>query len=208
MGGMHFAAGTIIPAELSKSVDAKKAKSGDPVVAKVSQDLLSNGQIVIPRGAKVMGHVTEAQGGKKGESSSLGIAFDKIIMKDGKEVPLQATIQAMARPQQSAALTAPNDPTAQAGGQGQIGNIGGGTAGRNPGVSGAPGNGAPVPAGADVNAGGANAGTTSVSLNPGSQGAIGMEGVTLSANGQATMVNSSKSDVKLDGGTQLILRAL
>src|SRR6185437_13846064 len=55
--GLHFSPGSVLPVELDKSVDAKKAKPGDPVVAKVDQDLLSNGKIVIPRNSKVMGHV-------------------------------------------------------------------------------------------------------------------------------------------------------
>ena len=39
----QIAAGTVIPAELSKSVDAKKSKSGDKVEAKTAMDLLSHG---------------------------------------------------------------------------------------------------------------------------------------------------------------------
>src|SRR4051812_2801846 len=50
------AAGTVIPAELDKSIDAKKCKTGDPVVAKTTSDLLSNGQVAIPRGTKITGH--------------------------------------------------------------------------------------------------------------------------------------------------------
>src|SRR2546430_15339382 len=43
-------AGTIIPAELAKSIDAKKAKSGDQVIAKTTIDLRSkDGSTVIPK---------------------------------------------------------------------------------------------------------------------------------------------------------------
>ena len=75
----QMAPGTIIPAELAKSVDAKKAKPGDQVVAKTTQDMLANGRVVVPRGAKILGHVTQAKAREKGETeSTLGIAFDKI----------------------------------------------------------------------------------------------------------------------------------
>ncbi len=82
---------TIIPAELTKSIDAKKAKPGDPVTAKTVQDLLAKGQVVIPRGSKLAGHVTQAQARAKGGTDSmLGVAFDRIQIGEGKELPLTA----------------------------------------------------------------------------------------------------------------------
>src|SRR4029077_2389381 len=102
----QFPAGTIIPAELSKSVDAKKAKVGDKIEAKVPADLLSHGKIVIPKNAKIIGHVTEAKAhSKESPYSMVGITFDRISMKDGHDVPIQAAVQAIARPLQSAALS-------------------------------------------------------------------------------------------------------
>src|SRR5207253_2501962 len=56
-------AGTIIPAELAKSIDAKKAKSGDQVIAKTTIDLRSkDGSTVIPKGAKVLGNAPADSG--------------------------------------------------------------------------------------------------------------------------------------------------
>ncbi len=102
----QFPAGTIIPAELSKAVDAKKAKAGDKIEAKTPVDLLSHGKIVIPKNTKIIGHVTEAKAhSKQSPDSMVGIAFDRISMKDGREVPIQAAVQAIARPLQSAALS-------------------------------------------------------------------------------------------------------
>ena len=49
----QFPAGTVIPVELSKSVDSKKAKAGDKIEAKIPMDLLSHGKIVIPKNTKV-----------------------------------------------------------------------------------------------------------------------------------------------------------
>src|SRR5258705_90091 len=57
----QFPAGTVIPVELAKSVDSKKAKAGDKIEAKIPMDLLSHGKIVIPKNTKVIGHVTEAK---------------------------------------------------------------------------------------------------------------------------------------------------
>ena len=53
--------GSVLPVELSKSVDAKKAHTGDPVLGKIPHDLSSNGRVIVPKDAKVMGHVAEAK---------------------------------------------------------------------------------------------------------------------------------------------------
>ena len=100
-----LAAGTVIGAELTKSIDAKKAKSGDQFTARVLNDVRSESGVVILRGSKLMGHVTEAKPRAKGESDSvLGIAFDKIEVKNGQEIPVHAAIQAVARPQRAPAM--------------------------------------------------------------------------------------------------------
>src|SRR6202030_1439198 len=56
-----LANGTVVNAALSSPVDAKKNKPGDPVSAKTTQDTRSNGQVVISKGSKLVGHVTEAK---------------------------------------------------------------------------------------------------------------------------------------------------
>ena len=53
--------GSILYAELTKAVDAKKAKVGDPVSAVLLADVLAHGKIVVRHDAKLLGHVTEAQ---------------------------------------------------------------------------------------------------------------------------------------------------
>ena len=83
-GVATFPSGINIPAVLSKSLDSKKNKEGDEVTAKTTADVLSQGQIIIPRNSKLIGHVTQARAKAKGESdSALGIAFDRAILKDG-----------------------------------------------------------------------------------------------------------------------------
>src|SRR5580692_12551291 len=58
----RLAPGSVIPVQLTKSVDAKKVKTGDEVVARVTQDLRNTaGTVIVPKDAKVLGHVTEAQ---------------------------------------------------------------------------------------------------------------------------------------------------
>src|SRR5438552_14443616 len=96
-GGATVSNGTTLQAELTKSLDAKKAKPGDEVTAKVTQDVKSNGQVVIHKGSKLVGHVTEAKARSQGESESrLGIAFDRAVLKDGQEIGFNAVVQALA----------------------------------------------------------------------------------------------------------------
>ena len=213
----QIAAGTTIRAELAKSVDAKKAKQGDEVVAKTTEDVKSNGQVVIPKGSKIVGHVTEAKAREKGESESmLGIAFDKAIVKGGREIPLNATIQALAASQSNVAAS--NEPLIEPGAPGNSsGNMAPGRAG-NGGMIGGAAQTAGTAAGTATNAAG-NVGTAAGStaaagsnarLSASSQGVAGLPGLSLSAatanNTQASVISSQNKNVKLDSGTQMLLR--
>lgn len=88
--------GSILYAELSKTVDAKKAKAGDPVTAVLLADVLSHGKIVVRRDSKLVGHVTEAQPHSKDTPESrLGIVFDKVILKGGQEIPFVSVLMSL-----------------------------------------------------------------------------------------------------------------
>src|ERR1700704_6360842 len=99
-----LASGTAINAALSSPIDSKKCKPGDPINAHSTEAVKSEGKTVIPKGSKLVGHVTQASARGKGESeSALGIAFDKAILKNGLEIPLNnVAIQAIASAEGSA----------------------------------------------------------------------------------------------------------
>ena len=103
----NLASGTTMQAVLTRPVDVKKNKVGDTVTAKTTQDVKSEGQVVIPKGSQLIGHVTQAQARAKGESeSSLGVVFDHAILrKSGQQVPVHAVIQALASAQAQTAAT-------------------------------------------------------------------------------------------------------
>src|SRR5437879_4745766 len=61
--------GTNVQAELTKALDAKKAKVGDEVTARVTQDVKSNGQVAVKKGSKLVGHVTDVKTRKIGRAS-------------------------------------------------------------------------------------------------------------------------------------------
>ena len=76
------------------------------------------------------------------------------------------------------------------------------------GVSGAPGNPSEAPGSATDAP--AQQQTSGVALSARSTGVVGMEGMSLNAGSdpaQGTVISSANKNVKLDSGTQLILRA-
>ena len=194
--------GILIPAELSKSLDAKKAKVGDKVEAKTTQDLLSHGQIVIPRNTKIEGHVTSAKPHTKDSpDSNLGIAFDSILMKDGRQLPMQAAIQAIAPPL-IISNDAPGTPAA-------IGGPPPGQESGNVGTSQAPGtalSSSPQVPSMAAPTSGSPAQASGAPLNSQSQGAIGMKATTLNSSKDANVITSSSQNIHLDSGTRLMLK--
>ncbi len=87
----------VFQVELTKTLDCKKLKPGDMVEAKVLSQVNTPNGTMIPRGAKVTGHVTEVKTRSKGDANSqLGIVFDKISRPGGEDLSMKAVIQALA----------------------------------------------------------------------------------------------------------------
>jgi len=84
-------AGSTMQAQLVKPLDAKKNKVGDEVIAKTTHDVKSDGHVVVPKGSKLVGHVTEVKShSKEQHDSKLGIAFDHAILKNGTQTRVSA----------------------------------------------------------------------------------------------------------------------
>lgn len=202
-GANRLAAGSVIPVQLTKGIDAKKAKSGDEVVAKVIQDMKTNsGELIFAKDTKVIGHVTEAQArSKEQKESQVGIAFDRAVMKNGSEMQMPMSIQAIIGPQNnsnaSAGQSAESAPAPS-----------GNTAGRTSGM------GASRPSAAPENgtapADDKSTGNARPPITAATQGVVGMSDLKLEnarqAPAQGSVVTSEKNNVKLDSGTMLLLR--
>jgi hypothetical protein len=218
-------------AELSKSIDTKKAKEGDQVFAKTTQETTTSAGTKIPKNTKLIGHVTEVKAKGKGDAaSSLGFVFDKAVLKGGQEVPLHAVIQAIAAPPQVPLGDMTNSdtgtPTPNAGSSGSMGSRpspNGGAVGQATNAIGqttnAVGQTANTATGVVNNAAGtagsaAQAGVnTGAILNANATGVVGLKDVQLqqatgaSANAAVPSLTSSKGNVHLDSGTQLVLKS-
>ena len=219
-GGIRIAPGSVIPVQLIRTIDAKKAKPGDEVVAKVTMDLkTTSGEVVVPKDTKVVGHVTEAQArNKEQKESQVAIAFDRAVLK-GADVSLPMSIQAVIAPPGSNANNGSNDqgssgaptssaPTSNASaspaGNSRSGSASMGSTGQTqpstsatPNAAGAEG----TPAPKEANARPQITGNT--------QGVVGISNLKLEAPktaAQGSVLSSEKNNVKVESGTMLLLK--
>jgi len=214
-------------ATLSQPVDAKKNKPGDQVTAKTTEATKSEGKVVIPKGSKLVGHVTECkQRSKEERESALGIVFDKAMLKNGEEIPLNVTIRALAAAQTAAASSVGGDElsggggaagSARASGGGALGGVRSAAGAATGAATNTAANAGGVANGAvnsTVNAAGAARGAvgglnTAGQLTSNSQGVFGLEGLNLNAvasnSTQGSLITSTSRNVHLDSGTQLLL---
>jgi hypothetical protein len=205
---MRIAPGSVIPVQLSKTVDAKKAKTGDQVIATVTQDMkTSSGDVLVPKDTKVIGHVTEAQARNKDQKQSeLGIAFDHADIK-GDQMQLPMSIQAVIAPpsQNNSSAGEPAAPSS-APSQNQNSPMGGSHQGGMNGTSGAaqPGQPAATDTPSDTQ------GSARPPITGNTQGVIGMSDVKLESGAQnqqqGSVLSSEKNNVKIEKGTMLLLR--
>jgi hypothetical protein len=225
-GAGMLSSGTRIDATLTKPLDAKKCKAGDPVEARTAEDVKQDGKVWLKKGTPLIGHVTDVQARANGQSESrLGVVFDHAVLKNGEQIPMNATIQALAAMQSSAMADAGSDDVTASGGamgtasgaaRGGGGVLGGATSTVGATAGGVVNTANSMPASAGGNLGavtrstGAVGGLTSSGrLASNSSGVFGLQGlsITTAASGatQSSMIVSSTKNVHLDSGTQMLL---
>jgi hypothetical protein len=210
-----IAPGSVLPVQLTRGINAKKAKTGDEVVATVTQDMRNNaGTVIVPKDTKVVGHVTEAQPrSKEQKESEVGIAFDHAVLKTGEMMQMPMSIQAIIAPPSRNSDSAANGNSnaqqpssypggAQAGGASAPGGGRGSMGGAAPTAS------APQTSG-NSQAETPTGGKAQPQITGNTQGVVGIADLNLSSASDATqgsVVKSEKNNVKLDDGTFLLLR--
>lgn len=214
--------GADLVAELNKSVNCKKAKLGDPVKATLTQDVIAHGRIVIRRGSKLLGYVTEAKVRTREDGESrLGVVFDKALLKGGQEIDFMALVRALAPPMRYGAVDKPDmmGPPMMGGGlsnqsgpQAMSGPLGGSSLNRGSvsSTGGASGTQNQAAKAAQYSAAVYNPPTAEGGvMGGGSRGVFGMPGIKLGPAGRGqrgTVITSTNRDVKLDSGTQLVIQ--
>lgn len=222
-----LAQGAELNATLSKPIDARNAKIGEQVTATLNEDVVSDGRLVVRKGAKLVGHVAAAQplsrtrGSTGAEGNSeLAIVFDKAVLKDGREVPLNATVQALAAAESrtSAGMSDAHSAagsvagSARSSGGGLVGGVAGGASGAVGGIAGGAGgivnSGASASAGALAKSSGAVGGLDATGrLASGSRGVFGLNGIDISSatDAHGSVLTSSTRNVRLDRGARMLL---
>ena len=223
-------AGTAVNAQLSQTIDSKKAKPGETVTAQTTDAVKAESRVVLPKGTKLIGHVTRATARSKGDADSvLAVQFDRAVLKDGREIPLQVTIQALASDQRAAAVNPEELQPAgnieggaagagAAGNRGVVGGVGSTVGGAASGAASTVPRTAQDPTGAvnstvggAANAAGRTQGglTASGELTPTSRGVFGIDGLSLNSNAanstEGSVITSAGKNVRLDSGTKLLL---
>jgi len=208
--------GTKIKAELVSSVDARKAKEGDKVVARVTKNVKQHGKVVVHKGDRLVGHVTSVKNSLKGKAgSSLGVRFDQLVQGNSTtqlNTVLTSVLAARGQAQGSGSMAAPSMPAPVAppvgGGGGLLGGAGGAvgsTVGSTVGVAGSTLGQAGGAVGATAqNTLGAN---SNLGLStPVRQIHIGSSASASSSAGTSSMLSTRKGNLRLASGTRMKFR--
>lgn len=87
----------LITGELQDKLDSKSAKQGDSVVLKTREDVKIPDGTAIPKGSKLVGHVTEVQARGDGkENSQITLQFDRAEVKGGQSLPIESVLESVA----------------------------------------------------------------------------------------------------------------
>jgi hypothetical protein len=72
---------------------------GDPVEAKTTSKALLADGTRLPKGTKLIGHVTDvSRESKAHKTSHLAFAFDHAVLRNGREVPIHAVLRSLSAP--------------------------------------------------------------------------------------------------------------
>jgi hypothetical protein len=88
--GYRLPSGVTVMAELTQGIDVRKVAAGDEVHARVEYEVRFEDKVIIPLDSKITGHVYEVRSrGKDSSESRLRLAFEKITLKNGQDIPFE-----------------------------------------------------------------------------------------------------------------------
>jgi len=207
-----------VKAELVGKLDSKSAKPGDTVVVKTKEPVETANGTEIPKGSKVIGHVVLVKAhSKEQQNSELAVKFDQAQLKGGRSVPIHSMIQSVAPPESEMASNSPDmmsGAAPMAGSPSSGGAMGGSRPSTGAPATSTPGSSPPAMATADAgtpNQASGNtvaAGRVVAGSGPNAIRTTSIPNVYLASNANGPVSGtlfSAKSNVRLDGGTQIVL---
>jgi hypothetical protein len=90
---------------LDTSIDAKKAKQGQEVRAKLEENVSIPDSQTLPKNTVLEGHVDQVTPSEHKSDSTVVVTFDKAKLKSGQELPIKATVIAVSEPSLQAPQT-------------------------------------------------------------------------------------------------------
>ena len=217
--------GTKISAELMSNIDARKAKEGDKVVARVTKNVKQHGKVVVHKGDRLVGHVTSVKNSLNGkEGSSLGVRFDQLVQGNSTtqlNTVLTSVLAARGQEEGYDSMEMPSMPepavpsVGGGGGGGMLGGVGG-AVGSVGGAAGSTVGSSVGAAGSTLGQGGGAVGATTENTlgansnlglsTPIRQIHIGSSASASSSAGTSSMLSTRKGNLQLSSGTQMKFR--
>lgn len=209
---LQLATGATLQAVLETKLDAQQIKVDDAVTARSTHAVdvqASEALKSLPRGSKLLGHITQVQVAAEGQASSdsrVGVIFDRVVLPDGRELAAALEIQALAAAEAAGDTSVPA-PSLRTSGRARAG---GGLVGAASGTLGAATDVVTGTAGAlGAQTGAALDGATQLdtSLSTSTTGVVGLRGLSLETSASSSTIVSTRGPVVLRSGTRLLLRA-
>ena len=80
---------SVIGLRVDTALSTERARLEDRVDARVTRDVMVDGRVAIPSGARAVGSVTLVErGGKMKDRARLGVRFHTLVLADGSELPI------------------------------------------------------------------------------------------------------------------------
>lgn len=92
--GITIQEGTIIKAALTKDISGKEVSIGQSIDFELYENVIFNDKILLHKGAKITGSVTEAQRSKAlGKKGKLAFSIDYLYLPNGKVIKLRSQVE-------------------------------------------------------------------------------------------------------------------
>jgi hypothetical protein len=120
-------AGTNFFVTTETALSTQSNQVGDPVAARTAENINVNGQVVIPAGALVEGHVTAMKSaGNPGEVAYIDLSFDRVRLANGEWQPIQGVLAGKAGEEVKGSSNTPRNVAIGAGAGAVLGRVIGG----------------------------------------------------------------------------------
>jgi hypothetical protein len=131
-----------VSGELEGKLNSKTARVGDRVVLKTTEKVQTSDGTVIPRGSRLVGHVTQVQAhDDEHANAQMGVVFDRVELKNGQSVAIYTLLRGVSPSANALARSSTNSEDSFGAPMGGMGSMSGGGQAMGGGRSGSGGGG-------------------------------------------------------------------